>query len=271
MTKTNLIIFCLQLQRPYYYENNQIVNNFTYFYKIFNISLKRCYCWYHFIIWKKQSFDSLRYEPLKQNSGWSQGSQERLSSASCLRSFSFFFNALLQMLFNLGRITRSPVQILDLCSKFESFSIILPSQDRNAWRKYFKVTSLARSGFFLEQLVLLNYILFKSKGKLGSLPAYNIRPLYHDNGNQQEMVLEQELLLLQCLDNLISLNSHEETIILRECLGRLNIPLIKKGWRWYEFSIISENMNQIQWRAILVIEAKSRSNLAIETILKNLI
>ncbi|CAL6028583.1 Hypothetical_protein [Hexamita inflata] len=160
-----------------------------------------------------------------------------------IRSYaiSFFFNALLQMLFNLGRITRSPVQILDLCSKFESFSFILPSQDRNAWRKYFKVTSLI------------------------------IKPLYHDNGNQQEMVLDQELLLLQCSDNLISLNSHEETIILRECLGRLNIPLIKKGWRWYEFSIISENMNQIQWRAILVIEAKLRSNLAIETILKNLI
>ncbi|CAL5984882.1 Hypothetical_protein [Hexamita inflata] len=84
-------------------------------------------------------------------------------------------------------------------------------------------------------------------------------------------VLKQELLLPRCSGSLISLNSHEEMIILRECLGRLNIPLILKGWRWHEFSIISENMNQIQWRAILVIEAKLRSNLAIETILQNLI
>ncbi|CAL5974782.1 Hypothetical_protein [Hexamita inflata] len=66
----------------------------------------------------------------------------------------------------------------------------------------------------------------------------------------------------------ISLNSHEEMIILRECLGQLNIQYIQKGWMWHEFSIISENMNQIQWRAILVIEAKLRSNLAIETILE---
>ncbi|CAL6023465.1 Hypothetical_protein [Hexamita inflata] len=171
------------------------------------------------------------------------------------------------MLFNLGQITRSPVQILDLCSKFES--IILPSQDRNALKKQFKVTSLARSGFFLEQMILQNYILFKSKGKLESLPAYNIRPLYHDNDNQQEMVLEQELLLLQCSDNLISLNSHEEMIILRECLGRLNIPLILKDGGGMNFQL-SENMNQIQWMAILVIEAKLRSNLAREIILKNL-
>ncbi|CAL6036600.1 Hypothetical_protein [Hexamita inflata] len=66
-----------------------------------------------------------------------------------IRSYAIsFFNALLQMLFNLGQITRSPVQILDLCSKFESSSNILPSYDRNALRKYFKVTSLARSGYF---------------------------------------------------------------------------------------------------------------------------
>ncbi|CAL6011121.1 Hypothetical_protein [Hexamita inflata] len=46
----------------------------------------------------------------------------------------------------------------------------------------------------------------------------------------QELVLEQELLLPRRSDSLISLNNHEEMIILSECLGRLNIPLILKGW-----------------------------------------
>ncbi|CAL5970088.1 Hypothetical_protein [Hexamita inflata] len=140
------------------------------------------------------------------------------------------------MLFNLGQMTRSPVQILDLCSKFESSSNILPSQDRNALRKYFKVTSLARSRFFQEQMILQNYLLFKSNNfDLYLLTTSGLCTMTTATSG----IGAETGAATVAKDSLISLNSHEKTIILRECLGRLNIPLIQKGWRWHEFSIIS--------------------------------
>ncbi|CAL6083113.1 Hypothetical_protein [Hexamita inflata] len=103
---------------------------------------------------------------------------------------------ILQMLFNLEQITVSS-------SNFRYVLCFEISQSNSIFQKELQsYLSGSTRILFLEQMILQNYLLFKSKGKL-----------------PQELVLKQELQQLQCSDSLVSLNSHQETIILRECLG----------------------------------------------------